>query len=58
MNVHVRSKLYISHNEELKKKLQLYKATNYVEFWKRDARTIAAACPRMPDRPMKGDLQY
>ena len=44
--------------EELEKKLQLYKATNYVEFWKRDARTIAAARPRMPDRPMKADLQY
>ena len=48
----------LSTYEELKKKLQLYKATNYVEFWKRNARTIAAAHPRIPDRPMKADLQY
>lgn len=41
----------------LERKLDEYKKKNYVELWKRDARTIEAARKRI-DRPLKADLKY
>ncbi len=41
----------------LEKKLDEYKQKNFVEFWKRDSRTIAAAKKRV-DRPLKSQLKY
>lgn len=44
--------------EALERKLEEYKKTHYVEFWKRDNRTIETARRRMPHRFMKDDLRY
>ena len=43
--------------EELEKKLNEYKAENYVEFWKRDARTVECAKRRL-NKPLKQELRY
>ena len=40
--------------EELEKKLNEYKAENYIEFWKRDARTAK----RRLNKPLKQELRY
>ena len=42
---------------KLDEKLNAYKAKNYCEFWKRDARTIEAAKKRI-DRPLNPVLKY
>ena len=41
----------------LERKLDEYKQKNFVELWKRDARTIEAARKRI-DRPLKAELKY
>ena len=38
--------------------LSAYKQANFVEFWKRDCRTIAAARKRGIERPLKAALRY
>lgn len=42
---------------DLEKKIKLYEETNFMKFWRREARTIAAAKKRL-DRPLKEDLLY
>lgn len=41
--------LFRSYNE-LQEKLEIYKKLHYVEFWKKEARTIQAVRRRMPDK--------
>ena len=43
--------------EALEKKLNEYKKAKFVEFWKRDSRTIEVAKKRI-DRYMKPELKY
>ena len=44
--------------EELKPRLLSIKKENFVELWKRDCRTIAAARKRGIDRPLNPSLKY
>lgn len=44
--------------EEFELKLEAYKKQAFVEFWRRDSRTIAAARKRGVDRPLKAELKY
>ncbi len=44
--------------EELETALDRYKKKNYVDFWRRDSRTIAAAQKRGVDRPLNAELKY
>ena len=44
--------------EEFESKLEAYKKERFVEFWRRDSRTIAAARKRGIDRPLKEELRY
>ena len=44
--------------EEFEKKLEEYKKQAFVEFWRRDSRTITAARKRGIDRPLKAELVY
>ena len=44
--------------EEFEKKLDTFKKEKYVEFWRRDSRTIDAARKRGIDRPLKAELRY
>ena len=44
--------------EELEAKIELFKKDNFVELWKRDSRTIAAARKRGVDRPLSPRLKY
>ena len=44
--------------EEFEKKLEAFKKREYVEFWRRDSRTIDAARKRGIDRPLKTELKY
>ena len=44
--------------EEFEKKLDAFKKKEYVEFWRRDSRTIDAARKRGIDRPLKTELRY
>ena len=43
--------------DQLEKKLEEYKQKEFVQFWKRDTRTIEAARKRL-DKPLKTDLKY
>lgn len=43
--------------EEFEKKMEAYKKQAFVEFYRRDSRTIAAARKRV-DRPLKAELKY
>ena len=43
--------------EEVEGKIKEYEKINYVQFWKREARTIEAAKKRT-DRYMKPELKY
>ena len=42
----------------VEERLKKYKAANYVEFWKRDSRTIEAAQRRRPNKVIKSSLVY
>lgn len=44
--------------EEFEAALEAYKKKAFVEFWRRDSRTIAAARERGIDRPLKAELKY
>ena len=44
--------------EEFESKLECYKKQSYVEFYRRDSRTIAAARKKGVDRPLKAELKY
>ena len=44
--------------EEFKSALKQYKESCFVEFWRRDSRTIEAAHERGIDRPLKAELKY
>ena len=44
--------------KELETAIDRYKKSNFVEFWRRDSRTIAAARKRGVERPLKEDLKY
>ena len=44
--------------QEFDLKLEAYKKQAFVEFWRRDSRTITAARKRGVDRPLKADLKY
>ncbi len=44
--------------EELETALDKYKKKNYVDFWRRDSRTIAAAQKRGVNRPLNAELKY
>jgi hypothetical protein len=44
--------------EEFEAALEAYKKESYVEFWRRDSRTIEAARKRGINRPLKADLKY
>jgi len=43
--------------DQLERKLEEYKQQKFVQFWKRDTRTIEAARKRL-DKPLKTDLKY
>ena len=38
--------------------LERFKSTTIVDFWRRDCRTIEAACRRGITRPLKVELRY
>ena len=44
--------------QEFESALKAYKKEAYVEFWRRDSRTIEAARKKGVDRPLKAELQY
>ncbi len=44
--------------DELEIALESYKKSQYVEFWRRDSRTIAAAQKRGIARPLRTELKY
>ncbi len=44
--------------EELETALDRYKKKNYVDFWRRDSRTIAAAQKRGVNRSLNAELKY
>ena len=44
--------------EEFEAPLKAYKKESYVEFWRRDSRTIEAARRRGVNRPIKAELKY
>lgn len=43
--------------DQLERKLEEYQRKKFVQFWKRDTRTIEAARKRL-DKPLKTDLRY
>ena len=43
--------------KELQLKVAAYEKTNFVQLWKREARTISSAMKRI-DRSMKPELEY
>ena len=43
---------------ELEQKVKSYQVANYVQLWKRDTRTIAAAQRRTPNRHFNPDIKY
>ena len=44
--------------EEFEVALENFKKNNFVEFYRRDSRTIEAAHRRGTDRPLKAELKY
>ena len=44
--------------EEFESKLEAFKKKAFVEYWRRDSRTICAARKRGIDRPLKAELKY
>ena len=44
--------------EELQERIERYKQESFVELWRRDSRTIAAARKRGYDRPINSSLRY
>ena len=44
--------------QELENALESYKKECFVDFWKRDSRTIEASRKRGVDRPLKSKLKY
>ena len=44
--------------DDLDKKIQQYQKENYVQFYKRDSRTIETAIKRAPKRKFRPEIKY